>query len=319
MGDAALNPRPTEIYAGCDYMNNAKRTDLAAEQSELYKERTGADPEGVESANYERDGIVVTKVTVKNELGAAALGKPVGTYVTVELAEMVRREQDGFARAAAAVAAELSGLLNLKEGESVMVAGLGNRSITPDAIGPKAVEYTMVTRHLVERLPETFGSFRKVSAISPGVLGITGVETGEIIKGVLEKTVPDRLVVIDALASRRLSRLCNTIQIADTGITPGSGVGNSRGAVNREALGLPVIAIGVPTVVDAATMAADMMDDVKLPESEKNAVAERFVGMMVTPKEIDAQVADISKLIGYGINLALHEGISLADIDMFVS
>ena len=179
--------------------------------------------------------------------------------MTLELDGLARREEDAFGRAARALAAELGALLGLAPGAPALVVGLGNRAITPDNIGPKAADQTMVTRHLVERVPEHFGSFRPVAALAAGVLGTTGMESGEVVRAVAEQIKPACVVAVDALASRSLRRVCRTIQLADTGITPGSGVGNARAALNAETLGVPVIAVGVPTVVDAATLTCDVL------------------------------------------------------------
>ena len=298
-----------------------RRTDLALESAELWKESAAEETrlEGVEARDSEREGYKVTTVRILNEKGAQALGKPVGTYVTLELAGLARREEDAFGRAARALAAELKALLNLPEGAPALVAGLGNRAITPDAVGPKAADHTMVTRHLVERVPEHFGSFRPVSALAAGVLGTTGMESGELISAVVGKIKPACVLAVDALASRSLKRICSTIQLADTGIVPGSGVGNTRAALNAETLGVPVVAIGVPTVVDAATLAADVLAEAGQSEIDPQALRGAGDGLIVTPKDIDAHVADISKVIGYGVNLALQTGLSVEDVEMFLS
>ncbi len=214
---------------------------------------------------------------------------------------------------------EISELLKLEDNDSVLVVGLGNEAITPDAIGPQTAKNTMVTRHLVEKMPEEFGSMRRVSVLMSGVLGTTGIESADFIKAVVEKLKPDQVIVVDALASRKLARICRTVQIADTGIVPGSGVGNSRAAINKERLGVPVMAIGVPTVVDAATLAADLAEQAGAKDINPEDMSHFGGEMIVTPKEIDANVSDISKLVGYGINLALHKNISFEDINMFLS
>ena len=229
-----------------------RRTDLAVEARELTRQGAGAtELEGVRAREETREGYPVTRVEVLNETGAKALGKPVGTYITLDLAALARREEDAFPRAARALAAEL-GLLckDVPPSAPVLVVGLGNRAITPDAIGPGAADHTLVTRHLVERAPEHFGSFRPVAALAAGVLGTTGVESGELAGAVAEKVRPACVIAVDALASRSLHRVCTTVQLSDTGIVPGSGVGNHRYALDRETLGVPVIAVGVPTVVE---------------------------------------------------------------------
>ncbi len=298
-----------------------RRTDLAMEAKALWEEDAAQETklEGVEAHDSQREGYSVTTVRILNEAGAHALDKPVGNYVTLLLDGLARREEDAFGRAARALAAELTELLKLPEGATALVVGLGNRAITPDAIGPKVTDHTMVTRHLVERVPEHFGSFRPVAALCSGVLGTTGVESGEIVAALVKKINPACVLAVDALASRSLDRVCRTIQIADTGIVPGSGVGNARAALSKETLGVPVIAIGVPTVVDAATLCADVLAEAGKADLDPEALRGTAEGVIVTPKEIDSQVADLSKVIGYGVNLALQTGLTVADVEMFLS
>ena len=194
------------------------------------------------------------------ERGEEALGKPAGRYVTLTMDGLVRREEGAFPRAARAVGGVLAQLMDGVPGRGLaLVVGLGNRAITPDAIGPKVHEHTLVTRHLVEQIPEHFGAFRPVASLSAGVLGTTGMESAELIQAVCRRLSPACVVAVDALASRSLKRLCRTVQLSDTGISPGSGVGNARFALNAETLGVPVVAVGVPTVVDGATLCADLL------------------------------------------------------------
>lgn len=294
-----------------------QRTDLALEAKELWQQSAQQHTRlaGVQAGESSREGFQVDTVRVLDEQGERALGKPVGTYVTVTLDGLKRREEDAFGRAARAIAGELRPLLGeLPEDAPVLVAGLGNRAITPDAIGPLVHQHTMITRHLVEQVPEHFGAFRPVASLSAGVLGTTGVESGSLIRAVCDAIRPACVIAVDALASRSLHRVCRTVQLADTGIVPGSGVGNHRKALNRETLGIPVIAVGVPTVVDGATLAMDLLGHEELPE-----LAQGVENLMVTPRDIDAQVADLSKVIGFGINLALHEGLTVEDVEMFLS
>lgn len=298
-----------------------RRTDLALEAKKLWEESAEENTalEGVEARDGEREGFHITTVRILNETGAKALGKPVGNYVTLLLDGLARREEDAFGRAARALGAELKELLKLPEGAPALVVGLGNRAITPDAVGPKAADHTLVTRHLVERVPEHFGAFRPVTALAAGVLGTTGMESGELVAAVVEKIKPACVLAVDALASRSLDRVCRTIQLADTGIVPGSGVGNARAALNAETLGVPVIAIGVPTVVDAATLCADVLAEAGRDDLDPEALGKAGGGLIVTPKEIDSHVADISKVIGFGVNLALQTGLTVADVEMFLS
>ena len=193
------------------------------------------------------------------------------------------------------------------------MVGLGNRAITPDALGPKVHDHTLVTRHLVEGCPEHFGGFRPVAALSAGVLGTTGMESGELVQAVCRRLEPACVVAVDALASRSLKRLCRTVQLSDTGIAPGSGVGNHRAALDRASLGVPVLAVGVPTVVDGATLAADLLGTAELPPLGEGR------DLLVSPKDIDSQVSDLAKVIGYGIGLALHPGLRVEDLDLLLS
>ena len=294
-----------------------RRTDLAMEEKQL-REEAGA-LSGVKSEEKQREGFPVTVVEILDARGSLALGKPVGRYVTLELEGLKRREPDAFGRAARALAAELEEMMKLSERTSVLVVGLGNRAVTPDAVGPLATAHTLVTRHLVEQLPEQFGSFRPVSAVAAGVLGTTGVESGELVSALCARLKPDAVIAVDALASRSLSRVCSTIQLADTGIVPGSGVGNARAALDRKTLGVPVIAIGVPTVVDAETLAADILAEAGRGDLEPEALKSGAGGVFVTPRDIDERVADLSKVIGYGITLALQKGLTMEDVEMFLA
>lgn len=295
------------------------RTDLALEARQLYGERGGdlSSLPGIKFSEKTEGGFFLSTTEVVSPEGEAALGKPMGRYVTLEPEALLRREENAFAEGCALLAAELRKFLNFPSSAPVLVAGLGNRDITPDAIGPITVDNIMVTRHLREKLPEHFGAFRPVSAICSGVLGTTGIESGSIIGAICEAVSPAAVVAVDALASRSLSRLCRTVQIADTGIVPGSGVGNARQALNRETLGVPVIAIGVPTVVDAATLAADLSLSAGV-EADFSRSG-KAGGMIVTPRDIDKNVRDISKFIAYSLNMSLHEGLTVEDIDMFLS
>ena len=299
-----------------------RRTDLALEARELWQESAGETTKlpGVEARDGEREGLPVTTVDILDQEGEKALGNPKGRYVTLTLEGLASREGDIFARSIQALAAELSLLLkDIPPQGLVLVAGLGNRAITPDNIGPKAADQTMVTRHLVERVPEHFGSFRPVAALAAGVLGTTGMESGELVRAVAETLRPACVIAVDALASRSLRRVCRTIQLADTGITPGSGVGNARAALNAETLGVPVIAVGVPTVVDAATLTCDVLAEAGKGELNPAALQGAGDGLIVTPKDIDTQVHDLAKVIGYGINLALHTGLTIEDVELFLS
>lgn len=293
-----------------------RRTDLAMEARELWQESAGETTRlvGVEAEEGLREGIPVTAVHILNQEGERALGKPQGNYVTLTMEGVANRAEDIFGRAVRAVAAELTQLLRGVPGNGLaLVVGLGNREVTPDAIGPQVYGHTLATRHLVRQMPEAFGQLRPVAALAAEVLGSTGVESGEVVQAVCREIRPACVIAVDALASRSLERLCRTVQLADTGITPGSGVGNHRVGLSWETLGVPVLAVGVPTVVDAATLAADLTGADEPPSLGRGR------DLLVTPKDIDSQVADLAKIIGYGINLALQPQLTLEDLELLLS
>ena len=278
------------------------RTDLALEARESFE---GDDVEirGVsidETYDEERD-IRVTKVCIETENGAKAMGKPVGTYITLE-APNLSEPDEGYHREVSEKLAEyLKELFDTEAEKSVLVVGLGNRDVTPDALGPKTVGNLMITRHVVKEYGKVALGKEKVNLVSgivPGVMAQTGMESFEIIKGIIEETKPDLVVAIDALAARSSKRLNRTIQISDAGIHPGSGVGNHRNSLTKESLGIPIVAIGVPTVVDAATIVYDATGD-------RNAISPNLNGMFVTPKDIDETVKRLSFTISEALNIAL--------------
>ena len=289
-----------------------QRTDLAAEAHELWQQSTEKTTflSGVKADDDTREGFAVHTVCILDEEGSAALNKPVGRYITVELDALLRREEAAFPRAAKALADLLEPMLP-HEGDALVV-GLGNRAITPDLVGPLTAEHTLVTRHLVEQLPEHFGSFRPVAALTPGVLATTGMESGLLVRAAAAELHPSCVIAVDALASRSVERLCRTVQLSDAGIAPGSGVGNHRMALSRKTLGIPVIAVGVPTVVEASTLAMDLLG---------KADDEGLLGgdLFVTPREVDSRVADLSRVIGYSISMALNPGLSVEDLDMLLA
>jgi spore protease len=326
------------------------RTDLTLEAHELLREKAVREQQedqpipGVELENAGDDEIKITRVRVTSPTGEAAIGKPMGNYITLEIPGLRDNDQELYENTCKELAKELAGILRLNDKTMTLVVGLGNWNVTPDALGPKVVSSMMVTRHLLEYLPEQVDEgVRPVCAVAPGVLGITGIETGEIIKGIVERIKPDYVIAIDALASRKMERVNTTIQIADTGIAPGSGVGNKRMELSKETMGIPVIAIGVPTVVDAATMANDTIDlvlDSMIEQAKQGSefynmmksidrdekygmiqeVLEPYVGnLIVTPKEIDEVVRKIAKVIANGLNIALHQGITLNDVNRYVN
>jgi len=289
-----------------------QRTDLALEAHELWQENTQTTTRlsGVRAEDTQTEGFAVHTVHILDEEGSSALGKPVGRYITLELDGLLRREEDAFPRSVQAISTLLKPLLP-PEGE-VLIAGLGSRTITPDLVGPLAAEHTLVTRHLVEHLPQQFGHFRSSAAVIPGVLASTGVESGMLVQALSDRLQLACVIVVDALAARSVERLCRTVQISDSGITPGSGVGNHRMTLNAQTLGIPVIAIGVPTVVSGSTLVMDLLgkeDDTGLPGGD----------LFVTPKEVDSRVADLSRVIGYGISMALNPDLTVEDLDLLLS
>ena len=293
----------------------AFRTDLAVEAIENHK--TAAALPHVRQSDRTLEGFAVHEVRILSEDAAREIGKPQGRYLTLELDALIRREEDAFPRACKALSTLLRELLPHPNDGPVLIAGLGNRMITPDAIGPQTADHVIATRHLVAQSPAIFADWRPVSALAPGVLGQTGVETGEVICGVLDRVRPAAVSAVDALAAGRLSRLLRTVQLADTGITPGAGVGNARAALNKETLGVPVIAVGVPTVVDGATLAHEISSQLGQPACE--ALDDLSQPVMITTRDIDREVADISRMIGYAVNMALHPHLSVADIDLYLS
>lgn len=277
------------------------RTDLAAEAHERLSAACG-ELEGVTAERYDCHKMPATTVRVTNSAGAEALGKPIGTYHTLELDSFISRRENAFEDAALAVCELLTSFAEIKNAKSLLVACLGNRAVTPDALGPATADKLLVTRHLKSSLPEQFAAFRPVSVWRTGVLGTTGIESARSLKAICDAVSPDCVIAIDALASAELDRLCRSVQICDSGISPGSGVGNDREALSRATLGLPVIALGVPTVIDAAALCDE-------PSAR---------GAFVTPRGIDELISSSSRLIAYGINLAMHPGLSIADIDLLV-
>ena len=284
------------------------RTDLAVEAKKLWEdsaEETTALP-GVAARKTQRRGIALEKVVIMNEQGADALKKPAGTYITIDLHAFTERERHCFRRTALVLAEALGDLL--KPYTSVLVAGLGNREITPDAIGPSVLEHILVTRHLLERGKLPPGSFTPVSTIVPGVLGITGIESVELVRSARRIVGADCVVVVDALASCEPERLCKSVQLSDTGLVPGSGVGNCRPAFTEKELGVPVYAVGVPTVMDGAPFL-----------SRDGTNTDNAGELIVTPRDIDSRVREIGKLIGYGIDLAVQPKLNFDDIPSFLS
>lgn len=292
----------------------APRTDLALEAADDLAARTkkNSPPEGIRRLESLQEGYAVTDIRITNDAGAQALGRPVGRYITVDLRPYFDRQRAFFHRAVWCIAQQLRALLpDAGPHSQILVAGLGNRAMTPDAIGPAAVENLLVTRHMVRTLPRQFQGFTPVSALCTGVLARTGLETLELIQGAAAHIRPTAVIAIDALAARSRDRLCATVQLSDTGLTPGSGVGNHRRAVDRAALGVPVIAVGVPTVIDGATLCADLLEEAGCP---RQALCGRGADLFVTPQDIDQRVTELGRMVGYGITLALQRGLTLEDV-----
>ena len=277
------------------------RTDLALEARERYEEDVEIRGVSVEEVYDEKKDIRVTKVCIESENGAKTMGKPIGTYITLEAPKLSEPDEDYHREVSETLADYLRELLGTKRERAVLIVGLGNRDVTPDALGPKVVGNLRITRHVVREYGKAAFEQEKVhlvSGIVPGVMAQTGMETLEIVRGVVEETQPDVVVAIDALAARSSKRLNRTIQLSDAGIHPGSGVGNHRHSLTRETIGIPVIAIGVPTVVDAATIVYDATKD-------RNAVLPGLNSMFVTPKDIDETIKNLSFTISEALNLAL--------------
>lgn len=304
------------------------RTDLALEAHQQAREIEQTEISGVSSQEEGDDDVRITRVRITSQEAAEKLGKPVGTYITIEAPALLQNDVQICRRTSEAIKNELSALIKDINPSLTMVAGLGNSDITPDSIGPKTIRSLLITRHLFSEFSAEFTEgLSPVCAVAPGVLGITGIETGEIVKGIIERVKPNMLIAIDALASRSMNRVSTTVQIANTGISPGSGVGNSRKSLTEQDLGIPVIAIGVPMVVDAVSIAADAVDDIleksgtQMDETQKyNMISETFRNnsMIVTPKDIDAIAERISNVLSEGINQALQPNIPIEEINELI-
>lgn len=304
------------------------RTDLAIDIHEILTEDSGSEPDGLESNFEKKDGVEVFTLKVLNESGVKKAGKPIGSYVTVSTGRIWTYDNDRFLKVCSVVSDEIKKFL--PSGKTFLIAGLGNREIIADAIGAEVAAYTIVTRHIKQNSPSLFNSFDmcETAYITPGVLGNTGVEAAEIIKGVADDIHPDCIIAIDSLSSRRISRLATTVQICNTGIAPGSGVANSRHSINRESMGVPVIAIGIPTVVDAATLAVDILNEAdkfgvfngQIPESSAihSILESSNLNFYVTPKESDIIIKNSAKLLGFALNRAIHKNLSFEDMADFL-
>lgn len=307
------------------------RTDLASERRDIYQKANNLSNEidGIESTKEEiNENIKVERVKITNEDGEKAIGKPVGNYITIDVKKLKIAQEEEIQKAAEILSNELKKIIDAhidKQGE-VLVVGLGNIYVTPDSLGPKVINEIEVTRHIINYLPQYVEEgTRMISAISPGVLGTTGIETVEILKGIVDNIHPKLVIVIDALASRSIERISSTVQISDTGIVPGAGVGNTRSEISQKTLGIPVIAIGIPTVVETAVLVNDSLDlliqnlqneaksndylnnlkEENNYEEIKKALLPQDYNLIVTPKEIDDLIENMKDIVAQGINQSL--------------
>lgn len=308
------------------------RTDLALERRDLYNKANNIenDIEGIETEEEKvDDNIVISRVKVTNEKGEEAIGKKQGNYITIDVKNLKIANQDEVQKTSEVVTNELKKLIekHTTEKDAILIVGLGNIYVTPDSLGPKVINEIDITRHLLEYMPEVLDkNTREVSAISPGVLGTTGIETLEILKGIIDNIKPKLVIIIDALASRNIERISSSVQIADTGIVPGAGVGNARKELTENTLGIPVIAMGIPTVVEAATIAADSLT-LFIKKAQENGESNDFLNQLqeedkyqiikeilapeeynfiVTPKEIDSLIEKMKDIVARGINFAVN-------------
>jgi len=341
-------PTPEWIETEADIEQELNRQsahlDLALEAKEAASVGRGTKDEipGVHTELWEREGVKITRIEVQNEEGARAIGKLPGHYITLEVPRLRRKDSKLQDRVATHFAQEFERFLkhlNISPDAKVLLIGLGNWNVTPDALGPLVVENTMVTRHYFELMPDqVHPGYRQVSAVAPGVLGTTGIETSDIVYALVEKLQPDLVIAIDSLASKALDRVNTTIQIADTGIHPGSGIGNKRKGITKQELGVDVIAIGVPTVVYASTIVTNSMEMLirhfkrrtdntqqifglldQLTEIERLELVKEVLNpighdLLVTPKEIDEFIEDIANIIASGLNASLHEAVDTSNV-----
>lgn len=318
-------------------MSGNVRTDLAIEVRDQLLKQTGREVDGVEVEDEKTEAALVSRVRIIDEDAGRRMGKLPGYYINVESTALRDRDKASQERLAKVFSKELLFFLkDIGPDDTVLVVGLGNWNSTPDALGPRVVHNILVTRHLWNMTPpEKRGGLRPVCGLSPGVLGLTGMETGEIVRGVVDRIQPKCVVAVDALAARSASRVCGTIQISDTGINPGSGIGNKRIGITKDTLGVPVVAVGVPTVVHAVTIVGDAMDVLGVPEDEnalsddvdaqtlrrqalKRVLDPHMGDMIVTPKEIDVLIEDVAKVLASGMNAALHPDIEWDEMYLYM-
>ncbi|MDP4097021.1 GPR endopeptidase [Paenibacillus sp. P96] len=321
-----------------DLQKYAVRTDLAIESRELAGQGQPQPIPGVHEDVEDLEDIKITRLDVLDETGANRIGRVQGHYVTLEIPKLREGDSGLQDRVSFAFAKEMEDFMRkigISPMAKVMVVGLGNWNVTPDSLGPLVVENLMITRQYFELMPDQVSpGYREVSGVAPGVLGITGIESSEIVQSIAEKTQPDLIIAIDALASRSLERINTTIQVADIGIHPGSGIGNKRRGITKEIMGIPCIAIGVPTVCYASTIVNDSLEMMRSHLGKEDTQRQAIMGMLnsiseqerlqlvkevlqplghdliVTPKEVDKFIEDIANIIATGLNAALHEAVN---------
>ncbi len=291
-------------------------TDLALEARELNPQIPGITEE-----NEDIEDVSISRIKIETQDAAQRIGKAMGRYITIDAPELTKRDKNIYNDVSAKIASEITKLMGqISEKATILIIGLGNRYITPDSLGPRVAEKVYVTRHITQYMPEAIdGELRAVCSIAPGVLGVTGLETFEVAKGLAERLKPDLIIAIDSLASRRAARINTTVQLTDTGISPGSGVGNNRQGLTPETHGAPVLAIGIPLVVYASTISQDTIsliadetgrhnDEERLLQLAEKVISEHMGPMIVTPKDIDSIVEEMSGIVAMAINIAVHDG-----------
>ncbi|OLS03395.1 GPR endopeptidase [Tissierella creatinophila] len=318
-------------------------TDLAVESREIYSKGKDIEVEGVAVKVEEQENYTITLVEVLNDEGSKKIGKPIGKYITLHSPNLDNADEDLKDEMSLVLGKEFKGLIKDYKADKVLIIGLGNWDISSDSLGPKVIERVLVTRQYFINFNKEFDeSMANVAAVSPGVMGTTGIETFDIVKGIVEKIKPDIVIAVDALSSRKMDRISTTIQLSNIGINPGSGIGNKRKGLTEKTLGVPVFAIGIPTVVNAATMVNDTMDLIIDSMKQTEGVGREFYNLLddlskedkyslidevlspfmgnviVTPKDIDVIIEDLSIIIANGLNIAVHPGIDLKDVNRYI-